>query len=71
MKYTAIVEGMNCNGCANSVKAAFTQVEGVQEVKVNLDAKEADIISQIELSEDKLKEALADTTYTVVSVSSK
>jgi len=70
MKYTAIVEGMNCNGCANSVKAAFTQVEGVQEVQVNLDAKEAEIVSGTEVSEEKLKEALADTTYTVVSVTS-
>ncbi|MCC5893858.1 MAG: heavy-metal-associated domain-containing protein [Alkalibacterium sp.] len=70
MKYTAIVEGMNCNGCANSVKAAFTQVEGVQEVDVNLDSKEATIVSQNELSESKIKEALADTTFTVASVKS-
>lgn len=70
MKYTAIVEGMNCNGCANSVKAAFTQVDGVQEVDVDLESKEATIVSQSELSESKLKDALEDTTYTVLSVKS-
>lgn len=70
MNYTAIVEGMNCNGCANSVKAAFTQIEGVQEVAVDLNSKEATIVSQSELSESKIKDALADTTYTVESIKS-
>lgn len=68
MKYTAIVEGMNCNGCANSVKNAFTRVEGVQEVDVDLDSREATILSENALSESKIKEALADTTFTVKSV---
>ncbi|EXJ23105.1 hypothetical protein ADIAL_1462 [Alkalibacterium sp. AK22] len=34
MKDTAIVEGMSCQGCANAVKAAFTQVKGVEKVEV-------------------------------------
>lgn len=70
MNYTAKVEGMSCQGCAKSVKAAFTQLEGVQEVDVNLEAKEATLTSQTELSEDRIRQALEDTSYTVVSVKS-
>lgn len=68
MKYTATVEGMSCQGCAKSVKAAFTQLEGVQEVAVDLEAKEATLTSQTELTEEKIREALEDTSYTVLSV---
>ncbi len=70
MNYTAIVEGMHCNGCANSVKAAIRQVDGVQKVDVNLESKEAVIVSKSELSEDNIREALADTTFTVESINS-
>lgn len=68
MNYTAKVEGMSCQGCAKSVKAAFTQLAGVQEVTVNLDEKEAILTSQTELSEERIRQALEDTSYTVVTV---
>lgn len=68
MNYTVKVEGMSCQGCAKSVKAAFTKLAGVQEVKVNLDDKEVTLVSQTELSEERIGQSLDDTSYTVISV---
>lgn len=65
MYYQAKVEGMSCNGCANSVKAAFSQIDGVSDVKINLDEKKAAIESSNELMKEQLEAALADTSYTV------
>lgn len=68
MNYTVKVEGMSCQGCAKSVKSAFTQLAGVQEVTVNLDDKEVTLTTQTELSEERIGQALDDTNYTVISV---
>lgn len=68
MDYKVHVEGMSCNGCANSVKAAFSNIEGVSQVNVDLDEKQATLISSQELTKEKLEEALADTSYSVESL---
>lgn len=68
MNYQAKVEGMSCNGCAKSVKAAFSSIEGVSDVEINLDEKQATLESSQELSKEQLREALADTSYTVESL---
>lgn len=69
MNYQAKVEGMSCNGCAKSVKAAFSNIEGVSNVDINLDEKQAVLESSQELNKEQLEEALADTSYTVQSLS--
>lgn len=68
MNYTVTVEGMSCQGCAKSVKAAFAQLEGVQQVDVNLETKEATLTAQTNLSEERITQALSDTSYKVVGV---
>lgn len=68
MNYTVTVEGMSCQGCAKSVKAAFAQLEGVQQVDVNLETKEATLTAQTNLSEERITQALSDTSYKVVAV---
>ncbi len=68
MNYEAIVEGMSCNGCANSVKAAFSNIEGVSQVDVDLDEKKVSVQSSQELTKDQLDDALEDTSYTVQSL---
>ncbi|SFC69286.1 Copper chaperone CopZ [Alkalibacterium subtropicum] len=68
MNYQAKVEGMSCNGCANSVKAAFAQIDGVSDVAINLDEKQATLESSQQLTKAQLEEALADTSYTVESL---
>ncbi|OJF97100.1 heavy-metal-associated domain-containing protein [Alkalibacterium sp. 20] len=68
MNYQAKVEGMSCNGCANSVKAAFSNVEGISQVDINLDEKEATFESSQAVTKQQLENALADTSYTVESL---
>lgn len=68
MNYQVKVAGMSCNGCANSVKAAFSQIDGVSDVKIDLDEKQATLESSQELTKAQLEEALADTSYTVESL---
>lgn len=60
------VEGMTCGGCANAVQKKFSALEGVQSVQVDLENKKAIISSEREIDQELLKEALADTSYTVV-----
>ncbi|MFO8069035.1 MAG: heavy metal-associated domain-containing protein [Alkalibacterium sp.] len=67
MNYHVKVEGMSCNGCANSVKAAFSNIEGVSQVDVDLVEKEATLAASKELTKQQLEDALADTSYTVES----
>jgi copper chaperone CopZ len=38
---TLNVTGMSCEGCADSVRSALTQLEGVQSADVSLDEKKA------------------------------
>jgi copper chaperone len=38
---TLNVTGMSCEGCANSVKSALSQVGGVHATEVSLDEKQA------------------------------
>lgn len=68
MEYKANVEGMSCSGCANAVKTAFSQVEGVESVTVDLESKQASIHSEEKLTKERLDEALSDTNYTVESL---
>ena len=68
MNYQAKIEGMSCQGCARSVKAAFSNLEGVSDVEIDLDNKQATLESSKELTEAQLKAALADTSYTVESL---
>lgn len=60
------IEGMTCGGCANSVKKKLSALEGVQSVEVDLDKQQAIISSERAIDQEVLKEALADTSYSIV-----
>ncbi|GEK91293.1 heavy-metal-associated domain-containing protein [Alkalibacterium kapii] len=65
MNYQERIEGMSCNGCANTVKSALETIDGVTDVAINLNEKQADIESVKELDENQINQALSDTSYTV------
>lgn len=62
------VEGMHCNGCANSVKTKFEALSGVSQVDVDLDTHQVLVDSERELSQKELMQSLEETTYEVVNV---
>ena len=66
MEQEIMVEGMKCEGCANSVKEKFESIEGVEEVSMDLDNKKAVVVSQSEVDTATFASTLSDTKYTVV-----
>lgn len=62
---TILIEGMTCNHCATSVKNAILEIDGVKEVSVNLEQKNA--VVDGDYDKDKIKEAISKAGYKVVN----
>lgn len=60
MTHTYIIEGMTCNGCRTDVEKRLSGVEGVQEVSVNLEKKEAVILTSNHVPLAAFKEVLPE-----------
>ena len=63
--HTYHVSGMNCGGCAATVKNKLSNAEGVTSVKIDLAKKEAEITSAEEIKTDTLQSALNNSGYTI------
>ena len=61
-----IVNGMMCGGCENRVKNAIKNIEGVENVTADHNTGKVTVISDNEVSEEIIKEALEDIGYEVV-----
>ena len=61
-----IVNGMICGGCENRVKNAIKNIEGVENVTADHNTGKVIVISDNEVSEEIIKEALEDIGYEVV-----
>jgi len=59
------VLGMSCNGCANSVRNALTDLEGVSDANVDFDKGIAKVSldGSAEIPDEKLIEAVRDAGY--------
>jgi copper ion binding protein len=60
------IEGMSCGHCVAHVKEALEELEGVSAVKVDLESKTA--VFEGEVSDEKLKEAIEEAGYEVVTI---
>lgn len=69
MNQTVTIEQMHCQNCANTVTRNFKKMEGVQEVTVNLDAKQAQVQTDLTHSKEDYAAALESTPYQVTEVS--
>lgn len=61
---TFLIEGMTCNHCVANVKNAVLEIDGVKDIKVNLEQKNAVIDG--EYDQDKVKEAIEKAGYKVL-----
>lgn len=61
-----IVNGMMCGGCENRVKNAIKNIEGVENVTADHNTGKVTVVSNNEVSEEIIKEALEDIGYEVV-----
>ena len=66
--HTYHVSGMNCGGCAATVKNLLSNAKGVTTVKIDLAKKEAEITSSQVLKVDALQEALSNTSYNITEL---
>lgn len=66
MRKEVTLEGLKCEGCANTVQEKFAAVEGIDSVNIDLVNKKAVIESQSEIDNNTLNSALSETKYSVV-----
>ena len=57
------VPAMHCNHCIHTVEMEVGELEGVQQVKANLDTKKVEITFDVPASEEKIKAVLAEIDY--------
>lgn len=68
MKKTLKITGMTCKHCVHHVTMALNELEGVTDVKVSLEANEAVIIANKNISDEVLKATIAEVGYSVTSI---
>lgn len=58
------IEGMHCTGCSTRLEKVLNNVDGVEEAKVSLEEKKADIkYDETQVSEKELIEAVEDAGF--------
>jgi len=63
------IEGMNCGHCANWVTESLKKIEGVADVQVSLESKNALVdIDETKVTDDMLKEAVTKAGYIASAV---
>lgn len=70
-KTTVGIEGMMCGMCENHVNEAIRKNFTVKEVSSSHSKNATEIISEEALDEEKLKETIAETGYTLTSIKSE
>ena len=58
------IEGMQCTGCSTRLEKVLNNVDGVEDAKVSLEEKKADIkYDETQVSEKELIEAVKDAGF--------
>ena len=68
MKKTIMVEGMMCMHCVKHVNDALEKVDGVKNVDVNLEEKNAVVTMDEEVSDEALTKVVVDAGYEVKGI---
>ncbi len=68
MKKTLSIEGMTCHNCVRHVTEALDGIEGVSDVNVNLEEKNAELTAGENVSDSALASAVKEAGYKVTSV---
>jgi len=65
MEKKIIVKGMKCNHCKTAVENELKEIEGVQEIKIELETGEVIIKSEKEIPGEKIKNIIEELGYKV------
>ena len=68
MKKTVYIEGMMCAHCVKHVNDALSKLNGVTDVSVSLENKNAVITAASSLTKDEITKAITDAGYTVTKI---
>ncbi len=68
MEKRLVIAGMACGHCAAHVERALNSLQGVQ-ARVDLATKTAVVRSAAEVSDEVLRQTVADAGYEVISIS--
>lgn len=68
MKLNVTVEGMTCDGCANSVSKKFLGLDGVDRVLIDRENKTAAVETKRDITKEAFSQALKDSDYKVMEV---
>lgn len=68
--YVLSIDGMHCSNCVRHVENAFNSIDGVW-AKVNLEKKEATVLSKNPFETADLEAIVSEEGYTVLCVSAK
>ncbi len=61
------IEGMHCTGCSTRLEKVLNNVDGVEDAKVSLEEKKADIkYDETQVSEKELIEAVEDAGFKAI-----
>lgn len=61
------VSGMTCGHCVSSVTEEISQIDGVQNVAVELDSGKVTVTSVQPVAEDDVRAAVTEAGYTLVA----
>lgn len=68
MKKKLTIDGMKCDGCAETVLKCLKSIEGVTEASVNLEDKSALVEGHNKVSDQAIYESLANEKYKIVNI---
>ena len=68
MKKKVLIEGMSCGHCVNHVTEALSELNGVSNVEVNLEAKAALFDASADVKDEDIKFAIDEAGYEVVGI---
>ena len=62
--FTIPIEGMSCGSCVSSVKKKVKSMDGVQDVEVSLEKREAKVsYASSEVSPEEIQKAISELGY--------
>lgn len=67
MKKRIRIDGMSCDNCVRHVTVALKDLDGVSEVDVRLDEKQAIIVAE-EIQDQDIIDAIEEVGYEVVGI---
>ena len=68
MKKIIKIEGMHCSHCSGRVEKTLSLLEGVKKVKVDLKKKYAEIVCDVDISNEVISNSITELGFEVIEI---